>query len=114
MFGPIAELQAGLVIKTVEGITVFGTSTLYHKKNIHDAKGGDILRATFELDLALCEGSYFVSLAIANAISHADMSYLDKKTDVIVLKVIEPRTTMSGIAALPVSLSLEKWSGEHE
>lgn len=114
VFGPIAELQAGLVIKTVEGITVFGTSTLYHKKNIHDAKGGDILRATFELDLALCEGSYFVSLAIANAISHADMSYLDKKTDVIVLKVIEPRTTMSGIAALPVSLSLEKWSGEHE
>ena len=114
VLGPIGELQAGLVIQTVDGITVFGTSTLYHKMNIHDAKGGDILRATFELDLALCEGSYFVSLAIANAISHADMSYLDKKTDVIVLKVIEPRTTMSGIAALPVSLSLEKWSGEHE
>lgn len=114
VFGPIEELQAGLVIKTVEGITVFGTSTLYHKKNIHDAKGGDVLRATFELELGLCEGSYFVSLAIANAISHADMSYLDKKTDVLVLKVIEPRTTMSGIAALPVSLSLVKWSGEYE
>lgn len=110
VFGPIEELQAGLVIKTVEGITVFGSSTLYHQKNMHDAKGGDVLRATFELELALCEGTYFVSLAIANAISHADMSYLDKKTDVIILKVIEPRITMSGIAALPFSLSLEKWS----
>lgn len=110
VFGPIEELQAGLVIKTVEGITVFGTSTLYHKKNIYNAKGGDIIKATFELELALCEGSYFISLALANSISHADMSYLDKKTDIIVLKIIEPKTTMSGIAALPFSLSLEKRS----
>jgi len=112
VFGTIDELQAGMVIRTVEGVVVFGTSTLYHKKNLHDVKSGEKIRATFELDLALCEGTYFISLAIANAISHSDMAYLDKKTDSIVFKIMEPRTTMSGIAALPFSLSLQSLTGD--
>ena len=114
VLGSIEELQAGLVIKTIEGITVFGTSTLYHNKNISNVKGGETLRATFELQLSLCEGSYFISLALAKSISHSDMSYLDKKTDVIVIKIVDKRTVMSGIAALPFSLSLERLSDDEK
>lgn len=105
-YGEIEELQAGVVVRTVEGVVVFGTSTLYHEKNLHNVNGGSQVSATFELDLNLCEGTYFVSLAIANAISYSDMAYLDKKTDAIIFKVIESRTTMSGIAALPFSIDL--------
>lgn len=106
VFAPIAELQAGLLLRTVEGVPVFGTSTLYHQLNYTHASPGEVLQAEFELELKLCEGTYFVTLAIAEAISHADMAYLDRKTDIIVLKVSEPRALCNGIANLPVTVRL--------
>ncbi|WP_319782288.1 ABC transporter ATP-binding protein [Oceanisphaera sp. IT1-181] len=103
----ISELQAGLLVRTVEGVPVFGTSTLYHQLNYLEPKQGQQLQASFELDLMLCEGTYFVTLAIAEAISHADMAYLDRKTDIIILKVSEPRAVSHGIASLPTKVNLQ-------
>jgi lipopolysaccharide transport system ATP-binding protein len=105
--GNINELQAGILIRTIEGVSVFGTSTLYHNMNIHNLRAGEKAIAKFALNLNLCEGTYFVTLAIAESISHADMRYLDKKTDVLIMKVFHGKTTMSGIAALPVNVSLK-------
>lgn len=106
----ISELQAGLLIRTVEGVSVFGTSTLYHNLNLFDIKKGDSIEAKFEIDLNLCEGTYFITLAIAEAISDADMRYLDRKTDIFIIKVIEPRATCSGIARLPVTIQFKRVS----
>ncbi|MEN0678089.1 ABC transporter ATP-binding protein [Plesiomonas shigelloides] len=106
--GNIKELQAGILIRTIEGVSVFGTSTLYHGMNMYDLRVGEKIIAKFDFNLNLCEGTYFVTLAIAESISHADMRYLDKKTDVLIMKVFHGKTTMSGIAALPVNVSMKR------
>lgn len=97
---PIDEIQAGLLIRTVEGVSAFGTSTLYHHKNFTNARPGTRLVFDFELRADLCVGTYFATLAIAEAISHGDMTYLDRKTDVIVFTVHQPRVLGGGIAML--------------
>ncbi|PSV18359.1 Wzt carbohydrate-binding domain-containing protein, partial [Photobacterium kishitanii] len=114
VYHDVSEIQAGMLIRTVEGIPVFGTSTLYQKLNIIDAKKNDKLRASFTIDLAVCEGTYFITLAIAEAISHTDMSYLDRKTDVIVMKVTDPRPKSTGIAYLPLDITFSKLDVNNE
>lgn len=104
----IEEMQFGLLLRTVEGVSAFGTSTMYHQANIRDVAGGDTCEVRFAIDLALCEGTYFVTLALAEAISHADMAYLDRRTDVVILKVRSPRAKGTGIAALPVDVAFTK------
>lgn len=108
VFESIQETQAGILIRTVEGISAFGTSTLYHGNNFLAAKKGTTLRFDFDLRLDLCPGTYFVTLAVAEAISHEDMTYLDRKTDVIILKVDQIRVLGSGIAALKSTISVSE------
>jgi lipopolysaccharide transport system ATP-binding protein len=100
VFSSVVEMQAGILFRTVEGISAFGTSTLYHENNYLGAKPGDTVRFSFTLRLDLCPGAYFVTLAVAEAVSHGDMLYLDRKTDVIVISIGQPRITSTGIASL--------------
>ncbi len=108
----VDELQAGILIRTVEGVSAFGTSTLYHQKNYINAAQGSRLRFEFEIKAELCAGSYFITLAIADAISHGDMLYLDRKTDVIVIKINQPRILASGIAMLGTVVSVSRVGAE--
>lgn len=110
VLNPIEEIQAGILLRTVEGVSAFGTSTLYHQSNYKGAKSGNRLMYEFEIKARLCAGSYFVTLAIAESISHGDMLYLDRKTDVIVIKIHQPRTTASGIAMLDTNVKVRKLS----
>ncbi|CUA86643.1 ABC-type polysaccharide/polyol phosphate transport system, ATPase component [Gulbenkiania indica] len=103
---PIKEIQAGILLRTVEGVAVFGTSSLYHGKNYSHPEAPSRLQFEFSIALDLCPGSYFVTLAIAEAITANDMNYLDRKTDVIVLKVNQPRILSTGIAALNSSVEI--------
>jgi len=107
---PIQEMQAGILIRTIEGVSAFGTSTLYHDLNYLNAKPGTTIRFEFELDVSLCSGTYFITLAIAQAISRVDMEYLDRKTDVILIKVSQPRLFASGIAMLNSRIHVEELS----
>lgn len=102
----VDEIQAGILIRTVEGVSAFGTSTLYHRKNFINARQGNRIRFDFDLQANLCAGSYFITLAIAEAISHGDMLYLDRKTDVIVIKIHQPRVLASGIAMLDAHVTV--------
>ena len=108
VFDFVKEIQAGILIRTVEGINVFGTSTLYHSKNYSNAHQGNRIQFEFEIEANLCAGSYFITLAIAEAISHGDMLYLDRKTDIIVIKIYQPRILASGIAMLDTTVQVNK------
>lgn len=108
VFSNIDEIQAGLLIRTVEGVSAFGTSTLYHGKNVLNAQAGTKLQFAFSVQANLCAGSYFVTLAIAESISHGDMLYLDRKTDVIVIKIHQPRLLASGIAMLDTRIKVSE------
>jgi len=108
----VGEIQAGILIRTVEGVSAFGTSTLYHNKNYIDAQQGNRLKFDFELKADLCAGNYFVTLSIAEAISYGDMLYLDRKTDVIVIKINQLRVLASGIAMLESAVAVSKVGAE--
>lgn len=108
VFDFIEEIQGGVLIRTIEGVGVFGTSTLYHNKNCKNVRGGESLTFEFDIDLRLCSGAYFITLAIAESISHDDMAYLDRKTDIAVLKISQTKTMCSGIAALECSISVSR------
>ncbi len=103
----IAELQAGVLLRTVEGVSVFGTSTLYQQRNLKNPGGGERFTFEFRIRLDLAAGSYFVTFAIAEAISEADMKYLDRKADAVVLKVVQPRVEGSGVCVLPVQVQVQ-------
>ncbi|WP_027357056.1 ABC transporter ATP-binding protein [Desulfofundulus thermocisternus] len=105
-FEAIGEIQAGISIKTVEGVPCFGTSTLYFGNNCKGVKPGEIVLVRFRLSLSLCEGVYFVSLAIAEPVLQGDMQYLDKRSDAIIFKVSEPRLKATGIAYLPATVEI--------
>jgi len=107
-FDEIEEMQFGLLLRTVEGVSAFGSSTMYHQANLIGVHAGETCEVRFNIDRALGEGTYFVTLALAEAISHADMADLDRKTDVIILKVRAPRAKGTGIAALPVDVSFTR------
>ena len=62
----------------------------------------------FEIPFALSAGTYFITLAIAEGISFSDMRYIDRKTDVLVVKVFQHRTKSSGIASLDANISVTK------
>ncbi|MBV7485440.1 ABC transporter ATP-binding protein [Bordetella sp. BOR01] len=108
VFAPITMLQAGLLIRTIEGVSAFGTSTLYHGTSYPSPQSGDRLRVEFALDLTLGEGTYFVTLAIAEEVTQAHMEYLDRKTDAIILKISQRPLLGGGIAALRSSVSVAK------
>ena len=107
----VEEVQAGLLVRTVEGVSAFGTSTLYHDCNYQYPQKGTTLRFCFDLEMSLCAGAYFITLAIAEAISHSDMNYLDRKTDVIVIKLEQPRIKGSGIAMLQSKVNVSMVEG---
>ncbi|AVT15470.1 ABC transporter ATP-binding protein [Paracidovorax avenae] len=107
----VEEVQAGLLIRTVEGVSAFGTSTLYHDCNYQKPQKGTTLEFCFDLELSLCAGAYFITLAIAEAISHSDMNYLDRKTDVIIIKLEQARIKGSGIAMLQSKVNVNMLEG---
>lgn len=103
---PIDEIQVGILIRTVEGVSVFGTSTMYHKKNITKAQPGEKYRVTFNIKVDLCPGTYFVTFAIAEKLLNLEMSYLDRRTDALIFKVVQPELKSSGIASLDTEVTI--------
>lgn len=100
----IDEVQVGINLRTVEGVAVFGTSTLYTNQNIRHLGAQDRVTVRFRVSLDLCDGTYFVSAAIARPVSDAQMIYLDKRSDAVVVKVADPRFRATGIANLPTEI----------
>lgn len=101
----IEALQAGISIKTVEGVHAWGTSTLYTDQNIKPVKKGAKYTITFEFELNLSPGTYFISAAIALPLSSTSMQYVDKRSDIVIIKVSELRTICSGIAYMTPTIT---------
>jgi lipopolysaccharide transport system ATP-binding protein len=102
---PLGALQAGIRIRTVEGVEVYGTSTRYLEKSLTDVPAGAVCTATFRMRLGLASGTYFISVAVAEPRPGMDMLYLDKRSDVLVARVQEYPLTGTGIAQLQAGVS---------
>ncbi|MGB2821323.1 MAG: Wzt carbohydrate-binding domain-containing protein, partial [Phycisphaerae bacterium] len=97
---PIHVLQAGVRIKTVEGVEAYGTSTAYVDASLTDVPAQSRCVARVRLTLSLGAGTYFVSVAVAETLSVAEMAYLDKRSDVLMFHVRQHPLTGTGIADL--------------
>lgn len=104
----VPEMQIGIKIRTVEGVFAFGTSTLYHARNVVAVESDEVIGVVFRIALNLCEDAYFISVAVAGASISGDMRYLDKQTDVLFFRIAEPRVRAGGIAFLPVNIEIER------
>ncbi|MBA2125582.1 ABC transporter ATP-binding protein [Hyphomicrobium methylovorum] len=104
----VPEMQIGIKIRTVEGVFAFGTSTLYHARNVVAVESDEVIGVVFQIALNLCEDAYFISVAVAGASISGDMRYLDKQTDVLFFRIAEPRVRAGGIAFLPVNIEIER------
>jgi lipopolysaccharide transport system ATP-binding protein len=106
VYGPVRRLQLGIRIRTTEGVEVYGTSSGYLEQSPDDVAAGSRAVARFQLTMCLCAGSYFVSVAAADAPSRAEMTYLDKRSDALLFQVIEQAQASTGIAHLSAQLSI--------
>lgn len=105
-FDEIEQMQAGILIRTIEGVSAFGTSTACYDNNRFDVRPGEVITFDFDITLNLCAAAYFVTIAVADVSSRDGMLYLDKRTDVILLKISEVRHRGAGIAALPATVTV--------
>lgn len=96
----VSIMQAGIRLRTVEGIEVFGTSTEYFRISPDNLRKGQKIRLSFNMKGNLCEGSYFLSVAIAEKISESEMVYIDKRSDALMLKVKQFELEGTGTANL--------------
>lgn len=102
------DLQApilGLSIRTVEGVTVFGTNTIEH--DVFGAEGL-VGPATHQMEITimphLAAGDYFVSLGLVEG-GARDTLPLDRRIDSIRLHVTSP-TQVSGMVAMECEMRL--------
>lgn len=104
----IKNIQIGLLIRTIEGITAVGTSSAYFGENIKNSKKGNYFHISISTETYLSEGSYFVTLALAEISENGEQTYLDRLPDVFLMKIMDKKTTCSGIAFLPFNFSIEQ------
>ncbi len=81
------ELIFGVTIKTLEGTTVYGANTRERNIVLQDRKAGESVDISFVLDNHLVQGSYFVSLGVAQLHDAVDNLAIDRRYDLFSIAV---------------------------
>ena len=77
----------GFTLKTLEGVTVFGANTRSRHQLIQARTEGDVGEVKFRFRLNVLAGEYFVSLGVAVDDEHSDQIAVDRRYDMLHLKV---------------------------
>jgi ABC-type Fe3+/spermidine/putrescine transport system ATPase subunit len=98
------EPVIGFIVKTLQGIDVYGTNTLLTDHHIGHVKAGTTVEVDFQHKMRLNAGSYFISsgvteFAAGNKIVH------DRRMDMIAFKVVGKRTSY-GLVDMDSSIRL--------
>ncbi len=106
----IDELIYGITVKTNDGTAIYGTNSRilgeHGRAQVRQAQvAGDLISIEFKLSLALLGGDYFISLGVAQDHDSKDNIAIDRRYDVIHIKVRDTLDSF-GFANLGGSLSL--------
>ena len=105
-FKPTTNVIYGLTIKTVNGVSVFGSnSEKVLRKLIKNCDGTVLLE--FRLALNLTGGEYFFSIGVVERDENRTDTVLDRRYDLFHLR-IEDREGNLGIANLPFSIDIHE------
>ena len=101
----VDDLIYGITIKTSDGNAIYGTNSRLTGKLSTSQQGGELVLIEFKLTLHLLAGDYFVSLGVAQDHEAKDSIAVDRRYDMIHLRVSDSGDAF-GIAALNGSMAL--------
>jgi lipopolysaccharide transport system ATP-binding protein len=104
---PFDQILAGIKIRTLQGVKVYGTSN-YYWQPVHQVKSGEQYLFRFRQNLRLCGQVYYLSVAVAERIGERDMRYIDKLADTVIFKILETPVRGDGLANLASEIIIEK------
>lgn len=104
---PFDQVLAGIKIRTLQGVKVYGTST-YYWQPIHRVESGDHYVFRFRQRLRLCGQVYYLSVAVAERLGDRDMRYIAKLADTVIFKILETPVRGDGLANLASTIVIEK------
>jgi lipopolysaccharide transport system ATP-binding protein len=95
------------LIKTMEGISLYGTDTLSLNEPVKAYKAGDRIIISFHMGNHLAAGTYFINCGIREEGGETSI-YIHRRVDVAMFKVIQARDfTQAGLVNLSASFSAE-------
>lgn len=100
----IDDLIYGLTVKTADGGAVYGTNSRLSGDINTSQKKGDIVELEYTLDMHLLSGDYFISLGVAQDHDDKDNVAIDRRYDLIHIRV-EDDNTAFGLAALNANIT---------
>lgn len=104
MHGPVF----GMMIKTLEGIVVYGTNSALRGADFDMAHEGDVFDCRFSFPVKLNAGHYLISLGVSELSLHGQDLPLDRRYDAILLNVTSPEPFL-GMFDCSASCILEKY-----
>ena len=84
---PAGSVIYGLTVKTVDGITVYGSNNRLLGQRVLVDRAGEVAVVRFRLTLDLAGGDYFISLGVVRERDAQDHQPLDRRYDLIHLRV---------------------------
>jgi len=98
---PIAELRLGFLIKTVDGIPIYGTNTQYARQIVEPVRFPGIKVYKWSVKMEVAPGDIFLDLGIDEA-KGIDIITLDKRCDFIHL-IAETEEQFTGFSKLDMT-----------
>lgn len=93
-------------VKTISGVEVTGTNTMYENVNLGRQTIGDRVNVKFSQNTFLNAGDYCVSFGLVQ-MKNDDLIVLDRRYDVVTFKVLENRKA-TGLVDPAVSVQIDK------
>jgi len=99
----VADLFLATAIRESQGINLFFTNTDVLQQKVFDKKKGDLLLVSFEIQMVLAAGDYFMSCI---AMDNKNSEYLDRRLDVFHFSVGSYDLRCKGFVNLMPSMQL--------
>ena len=99
---PTDNLVYGFTIKTIDGAAVFGTNSELKKTEVKSKRGKEISVVEFTFSAHLIPGEYFISLGIVKKEDTDSEIVLDRRYDLVHLKIEEEDRDAFGVAAVDI------------
>lgn len=100
------NVQFGMMLKTVDGITVAAYASKQEKVEIPFVPGGVEVEVSFNLRLNVNPGNYFLNGGISSYDEQGNFTYLNRGVDIYMLRVLAPDDRQpAGIAYLEPQFS---------
>lgn len=103
---PCREFFYGIMVKTKEGINLFGTNTLEMGVPLLEAQAGEVVLVGFEIDSHLGPGEYFLNCSIAQG-DTVDPTFLHRVVDAAIITIGANEMCSSGLIAMNIICKIE-------